>query len=190
MGLGFILVVCLYIGMFVAMLVMGIVVAIVAVATGSPAALATLLVVFGLILMCGTLYAEVRISLAFPLSFVRRDFIIGEAWRLSRGRFWTLFGAYFVLALLYSVLASLLLGLAIAPLVSELTQASQSPDAIRAAFQHELELVTGPSAVGIAVWLGFALLGGLALALFGGAVATAARDLLAGDPALAEPPRG
>jgi hypothetical protein len=184
MGLGFFLMVCLVIANIVAMLMMGIVVAIVAVASGSGAVAGLLLLAAYLVLMAATIYVEVRFSLAFPLTFVRGTFIIGEAWRLSRGRFWTLFGAYFVIMLLYMVLAAILFGVAIAPLVSELSQAPSTPEAVQLALQHQLERFTEPSPYTLGLAAAWALLGGLVIALFGGAAATAARDLLAGDPVL------
>ena len=39
----------------------------------------------------------VKLSLSFPLTLLRRRFVIGEAWTLTKGRFWTLFGAYFMI---------------------------------------------------------------------------------------------
>ncbi len=186
MGLAFVLAVCLGIGMFIAEFVLVILVLIVAFATGSGAVTGVLVLALVCALMCAILYAEVRLSLAFPLSFVRRNFIVGEAWRLSKGRFWTLFGAYFILWLLYALLAAILFGIAAAPLISELSQAPVTPEAIQLAFQHQLARAVALDPVFIGVILGSALLGGLMLALFGGAVATAARDLLAGDPALSD----
>jgi len=128
--------------------------------------------------MGATIYAEVRLSLAFPLTFVRRNFVIGEAWRLTKGRFWTLFGAYFVIWLLVMVLMAILVGLAVAPFFSELAQGGNTPEAARLAFQHEMEQFARVDAANVGFALGGALVSGLAIALFGGAVAIAARDLL------------
>jgi hypothetical protein len=151
--------------------------------------LAALLVCIGfLVLMAGTIYVEVRISLAFPLTFVRRNFIIGEAWRLSRGRFWTLFGAYFLIVLIHVALATLLFAFAFAPFFSELAQGGDAPEAVQLAVQHQFARFATIDATNAGLLLGAALLCGLGIALFGGAVATAARDLLAGDPALSEAP--
>ena len=81
--------------------------------------------------MGAMIYAEVRLSLAFPLTFMRRSFVIGEAWRLTRGRFWTLFGAYFIIGLVYMVLAGILFCFAFGPFFSEVAQGPNSPEAIR-----------------------------------------------------------
>jgi hypothetical protein len=147
--------------------------------------IALLALVEFVVLMCAMIYIEVRLSLAFPLTFLRRSFVVGEGWRLSKGRFWTLFGAYFIIGLVYMLLAAVLTGVALAPLFSELAQAGDTPDGIQLAMAHFMGGFATLDARNVGLLLGTALLGGLALALFGGAMATAARDLLAGDPALA-----
>jgi hypothetical protein len=181
-GLGFFLTVCLYIASFLAMLAMMIVVgiafAVTLAATGSPVVGILVLSIAMFALMGATIYAEVRLSLAFPLTFIRRNFVIGEAWRLTRGRFWTLFGAYFVIWFFVMVLMAIFFGLAVAPLFSELAQNGDTPEAIRLALQHHMERFTRIDAINVAFALGGALLSGLGIALFGGAVATAARDLV------------
>ena len=177
-GLGFFFTVCLYIGTFVAMLGMVIVIAIASVASGSPVVAGLLFLIGFLALMGAIIYVEVRFSLAFPLTFLRRSFIVGEAWRLSKGRFWTLFGAYFVIGIVYLALAAVLLIFAVAPFFSELAQSGNTPEAFQLAAQHQMERFVRIDASSVALWLGGALLSGISIALFGGAVATAARDLI------------
>jgi hypothetical protein len=188
-GLGLFLAVCIYIASILAMLAMMIVVgiafAITLAATGSPVVGILLLSIALLVLIGATIYAEVRLSLAFPLTFIRRSFVIGEAWQLTKGRFWTLFGAYFVIGLVQMVLATILFIFAFAPLISELAQGGNTPEAIQLAFQHQMERFVVVDARNVTLWLGATLLSGLGIALFG-AVATAARDLLVGDPALSK----
>lgn len=41
-------------------------------------------------------YLAVRLSLAGPATFVGKKLVIAPAWRLTRGRFWPLLGAYFL----------------------------------------------------------------------------------------------
>jgi hypothetical protein len=181
-GLGLFLSVCLGVAMVLAMLalmiVVGIVFAVTMAATGSPVVGVLFFIIAYFVLMGATIYAEVRLSLAFPLTFARRNFVIGEAWQLTRGRFWTLFGAFFVIWLFVMLLMTILLGLAVAPFVSELSQGPNTPEAIRLAFQHQMERFVRIDAANVGLALGGALLSGLGIALFGGAIATAARDLM------------
>lgn len=181
-GLGVFLSVCLSIAMVLAMIplmiVVGIVFAITVAATGSPLAGVLLIVIAYFALMGASIYVEVRLSLAFPLTFLRRSFVIGEAWRLTKGRFWTLFGAYFVIWLILMVPMVIFFGLAVAPFFSELAQNGSTPEGIQLAVQHHMERFTRIDAINVAFALGAALLSGLGIALFGGAVATAARDLV------------
>jgi hypothetical protein len=181
-GLGFFLAIAAYIAMFMVMLVVGIVVAVAAVASGSPAVAVLLVAIAFLGVFGAMIYAMVRLSLAFPLTFLRRQFVVGEAWRLSGNRFWTLFGAYLVIAVIQQLLSLVLMSFAAAPFFAELRQTGSSPEAVRLALQHAAARFTQPDATLFALAAAFALIAGLTLALFGGAMATAARDL-AGDPA-------
>jgi hypothetical protein len=184
-GVGLILAIGLSVGMFMAIMalaiVVGIVFAITMAATGSPVIGILLFAIAYIVLVGAMIYAEVRFSLAFPLTFMRREFAIGEAWRLTKGRFWTLFGAYFIIALLYMILAAILFTFAFGPFFSEVAQARNSPEAIQLAFQNQVALFSSINPTSVSLLLGGALLGGLTMALIGGAVATAARDL-APDP--------
>jgi len=180
-GVGMILAIGLSIGMFVALLalaiVVGIVFAITMAATGSPVIGIALFAIAYFVLLGAMIYAHVRFSLAFPLTFMRREFAIGEAWRLTKGRFWTLFGAYFTIGLLYMVLALILFTFAFGSFFSELAQAGNSPETVQLAFQNQVALFSSINPTSVSLLIGGVLLGGLTMALVGGAVATAARDL-------------
>ena len=67
------------------------------------AAIVSLIAIF-----CVILWAGVRISPCGPLTLYRKQVVIGPAWRLTRGAFWRLLGAYLLLAvaliLIYLVL--------------------------------------------------------------------------------------
>lgn len=56
-------------------------------------------------------WAEVRISLAGALTVLRGRIVLREAWATTRGRFWTLFGAYLLISLAYMVASILLAAL-------------------------------------------------------------------------------
>ncbi|HEY5711679.1 MAG TPA: hypothetical protein VIT38_07275 [Allosphingosinicella sp.] len=176
-ALGFFVMVCIYIGSFVASLVLILFGAILAFALGSPGAVVAVFLLCFLALMGAITYFEVRVSLAFPLTFLRGTFVFADAWRLTKGRFWTLFGAYFVIMLVYMLLASILLGVVVAPFFSALASAGDNQEAMQAAVSQEAAnlLTFGPRM--IAILGGAVVTTGLTIGLFGGAIATAARDL-------------
>jgi hypothetical protein len=75
-----------------------VVVVIVAVAGGGSdgAALALALAIALPAIICGFIYFAVRLSLASPLTFDTGRIDPMAAWRMTRGRFWPLLGAYFI----------------------------------------------------------------------------------------------
>ena len=176
-ALGFILIVGFYVGMFVAILVFGIVIAIIAATSGSAGLVALLAFLAFILLIAAAIYGMVRFSLAFPMTFVRREFAFGEGWRASKGRFWTLFGAYFVIALFQQVLMSIVMSFVFFSVFANVVPAENNPEAAQLAVQHLFEQFLGPA--GAALWLGMGAIGGLGITLFGGAMAAAVRDLVA-----------
>ena len=67
--------------------------------SGAFAGVILLVVLLFFPLAGGFIFLWTRISLAGPLTLLRRRIVIGEAWRLSRGHFWTLFGVYLLLGI-------------------------------------------------------------------------------------------
>ncbi|MBW3618257.1 MAG: hypothetical protein KY446_11045 [Proteobacteria bacterium] len=73
-----------------------------------------------LLILSALIFLSVRFSLALPATFAERRIRVFESWRLTKGRFWPLLGAYvlsFVLAFVVLLLA-LMIYLAIAALVA------------------------------------------------------------------------
>lgn len=90
LGLGVIFVV----GLFMAEIV---VVLVVALAAGvgfaaGPMVGGAIGVVLGLAAVCAVIWLQVRLSLTGAMTVLRHKIIIGDAWRATRGHFWTLFG--------------------------------------------------------------------------------------------------
>lgn len=67
---------------------------------GSPAAAQLLAGLLALAVFAGVVFVLVRLSLVYPLVLVRRGISIDDSWELTRGHFWSLFGAYVLLALI------------------------------------------------------------------------------------------
>lgn len=128
-----------------------------------------------LVLMAGVFatlaYFQVRFSLVFALTLRRRKIMIGESWTLTRGHFWTLFGAYFVLLLIVFASGAALFAVTAAPYLSSLAHAGVDPAALAAARQQQLAsqfgAVTPLMMVG---WAVGAVLGSIWIALGAGAV--------------------
>lgn len=104
-----------YIGVILVALVIG---AVGGIAGGEEAAGATALLIFlGVIAaLIGWLYAAVRFAPAAATSIARRRFAFFDAWKVSKGRFWALLGAFVLLILAY-IVASIVGGGIIAGLI-------------------------------------------------------------------------
>jgi hypothetical protein len=166
-----------YIGFVVLMMIVALIAGLLATAAGIAAVgiamVLAMLVAFGLFV-----WLEVRLCLAFPLTLLRRKIIIGESWRLTRGRFWTLFGAFLVLFLALLVLWMVVAGVTQGAYWSELMRSGMNPQAVQAAAARQAAAQLAFSPVMIVGLVCGGLVGGLTVALFGGAVATAVRLLV------------
>jgi hypothetical protein len=119
-----------------------------------------------------------RVSLSFPLTLMRRRFVVGEAWQLTVGRFRTLLGAYAVIfAVMFGL--SMLAGAATGQdFFYTLFQGPNSPDAQAAALRdYRLLRHDGPDAMMMLGWVLTAAVGTIGMTVWAGATATAAREL-------------
>jgi hypothetical protein len=164
------------IGYFIAAAILGVIMVAVGMASGAPGAMAPAAIIGVLIILCLLMFFWVRVSLAFPLTLMRRRFVLGEAWRLSRGHFWTLFGGYIVLILIVLGLAIIASFALQGSYWSQLMSGLTAPEAQRAArAQMEAQYTLGlPMLLTLALGI---VIGGLTIAFTGGSLATAARAL-------------
>lgn len=137
-----------------------------------------LLVIFGLMM-----FLWVRVSLAFPLTLLRRRIVLGEAWRLSRGHFWTLLGAYLVLMLIVFG-ASLAMSLLLQGGYWSHLMNGGATDPVAMRMQFEAQYSFGPTMI-FGLLFGV-VIGGVTIALTGGGLASAARALAGDHQAIAE----
>lgn len=147
-------------------------------------------VLFSFLFMIGVfavmIFFVVRFSLAFPLTLYRRKIVIGEAWTLSSGRFWSLFGAAFVIALIMMILNIAVSMFTMGSYFYDLMSAAGDPEAVALAAEAQAQSYAQFSPVVILSSLGTAIVAGLGVALTGGSVATAAKLLLADEDEDAE----
>lgn len=130
-----------------------------------------------IVLICACVYFLVRLSLMAPLSFLRQEFAFGEAWQLTKGRFWTLFGGYFVVGLVATAIALVGMIAFAWPLIAELNQVNFEPARIRDAFAAYAGRAGRFDAMILLGWVAVGLSSGIGIALYSGAAATATRDL-------------
>ncbi|MDH7975544.1 hypothetical protein QH494_25440 [Sphingomonas sp. AR_OL41] len=124
-------------------------------------------------------FLMVRLSLVSALTISRRKIIIGESWRLTKGHFWRLFGAYFVLGVMLFILYMVVLTFTIGPVLAQAFSHGFSQQAIQAFSQLQMQSqLGGLSLLTILSAIGNGLLVGLSYAIWGGAAATATQDLI------------
>jgi hypothetical protein len=152
-------------------------------AMGSQSSGGTVIVmIVGMIAMFTVmLYFIVRFSLAFPLTLHRGRITLGEAWRLSRGRFWTLFGAAVVITVLVSVLNMAVSLVTMGSYMFDVMAAAGNPEAAARAMESQTRSFGQLGPMMILSSLGGAIVAGLWVALSGGSIATAAKLLLADE---------
>jgi len=143
--------------------------------------------IIGIAIGCAFVWAAVRVSPAGPLTIVERKIDIGAAWRLSRGHFWTLFGAYFVIALIVLAFYLLVMAAQMGPILADMARPTD-PDAMRRVAEWQLgHLQFSVSMLIYAV--ASTLIYGVSVALQAGMTAIATRALL-GQRSQAQPPSG
>jgi hypothetical protein len=185
-GLGFFLGILFFVGYLVASLILGILFIAVGVGTGSPNAMIPFAIVGGLVVICLALFFWIKVSLAFPLTLMRRRFVLAEAWTLSRGHFWTLLGSYLLLSLImlaFVVLASLAMN---GTYWSQVIGGGMSSPGAREAARAQME---GQYALGLPLVLNVVvgtIIGGVSIAFTGGSAAIAARALASDQQGMAD----
>lgn len=112
----------------------------------------------------------VRLSLAGAFTVLCGRIVVREAWAATRGRFWSLFGAYPVILLAFVAVSLLALAVTYPALLSG--EAWLDPDDMLAVQQTLIADLFGPRAIALMV-VGAAM-NALLFALFFGAIATAA----------------
>jgi hypothetical protein len=170
--------VAFYAGLMVVTILMSLVMGILAAATHSVGTVGVILVFEFVAIIAFMIWFWTRFALAFPLTLMREKIIIGESWRITRGRFWTLFAAFLVIFLITLLLWSAASVVTSGSYFAQLARSAGDPAAIREAAQQQMARQFGQISVTMVIgWILSAAAGAIGIALWGGAAATAARAL-------------
>ncbi|WP_129790844.1 hypothetical protein [Sphingosinicella sp. CPCC 101087] len=173
MGLSLLLAVAFYAGFVIVAFAIGLM--FVGVGAGMNLAGSVLFIIVAIIaVLASVIWLQVRLSLVFALTFLRRRIVVVESWTLTRGRFWTLFGSYLVILLFLLMLWGVTAAVTAAPLLDSFMQADFDPEAMQAIAADRFGEF---SAMTLLSWLLGGLLGALGIALYAGATSTVVRDL-------------
>ncbi|WP_423605870.1 hypothetical protein [Sphingomonas sp. MS122] len=164
--------------LFLASMVLGLFVGGVAMSSQSPGLTVLLSFLVGLVVFGLAIYFVIRFSLAFPLTLHRGEFVIGEAWRLSRGHFWTLFGAALVVVVIGFILTMVVSMFSMGSYFADIVAAAGNPDATMLAAERQAERLGSFSVMMILQSIGGAVVAAVWVALSGGSAAAAARLLV------------
>ena len=164
---------------FVAMIVLVIAMVLIALGiaaifgAGSGASTGITILVAYVGMIVGSIWLQVRISLAGALTVLRGRVVVREAWRLTHGRFWTLFGVYFVIGFAFFAITFSLIATFNPQMMSAYAMGMQ-PQAMEAALARQADLYAdmfGPRMI-LMILVG-AVLNTVLVAIAFGAVATA-----------------
>ena len=177
-GLGLFLLILGYVGAIILSLVAGLVLVLIMTVAGvlSPVVAVGAIALAVLPAFC---WFAVRLSLAFPLTLLRGAITIAESWRLTRGRFWSLFGGFLLLYLIAMLLALGGAALTFGDYLADLLRAGYRMPALQLAMQNQLARQLGPiDAYMVLSWVAQGVAGAIGTALLGGGVAAAASHLV------------
>lgn len=166
-----------FVAVAVAVLAVVVVTAVLAYGTGAEGVAVAVAIISAILLWCAAIWVEVRLSLAFPLTLMRGRLVVGEAWQVTRGRFWTLFGAYLVGVLIVVVVSAVVFLPVMGGYFAESIRASGDPQRLNAVMQAQMTRMLHPGFGMIAIMVIGAAINAMAMALGGGMMAAAAVEL-------------
>lgn len=88
--------------------------------------MAMLIPIAGLAFVLGLIYAAVRMAPANATSVGLRRFAFFSAWKVSKDRFWALFGSYFLLTLGYLIVGLVVSSLSFGPLLAGIATSAKA----------------------------------------------------------------
>ena len=178
LALSIIFIIGFYVALVVVMVLLGLLVGVIGAATGSFAFAAVLMVVEFVAMFVLAIWFCTRFALAFPLTLLRGKIIIGESWRITRGRFWPLFASFLVVFLILILMIAIVSMVTNGGYFAQLARSGGDPVAVQQAAQQQMAEQFGAiNGKMIVRWVVSAIAGGLTVAIWGGTLATAAHEL-------------
>jgi len=162
----------LFVGGYIVALIIGGI----AIGIGYAAGGGMIAVVLGLILFCALVWVATRVSPAGAMTILERKVVIGPAWRLTRGAFWRLFGAYVVLTIAFIFVYGLVFSMQMGSILMDMAHPLDPEAAARVAQWQADQAHFSVRMVVVALVTG--LLGGFAFAFQAGMIAVATDQLL------------
>jgi hypothetical protein len=123
-------------------------------------------------------WLQVRLSPTIALTMIRQKIIIGEAWRLSHGHFWAMFGGFLVLGLILCVGYLAIVFAVVAPFVGDFSQGTRGMDTLAAIQQGNFASLGSFGFMMILGAVAIAIMAGIGIAFWSGGIATATAALL------------
>lgn len=162
----------LFLGGYIVMLIAGAILIGIGYAVGGGIVAAIL----GLVLFGAVVWAWTRVSPAGAMTILEHKVVIGPAWRLTRGAFWRLFGAYVLFGILILVVYGIVLSAEMGPILSDLAHPADPEAAARVAQWQADKAHLSVSLVVMSLVSG--VLGGFTFAFQAGMIAVATEQLL------------
>lgn len=173
-----ILILAFYLILALGGVVIGLVLGLLGTATGVESLSIVHIMIFGMVasaIVLGPLLGT-RFSLAGPLTLLDRKVIIGPSWRLTRGNFWRLLGAYLVIVLIVAILYIITSFFGTGPSLTDML--SPTDQAAEASLARSQEAALVLSFKSISMKAIASLIGGFGMALEAGVIGVAAQQLL------------
>jgi hypothetical protein len=178
-ALGLFLLILFYVGLILAGIVLTVITAVVVAAAGTGTAMFVAIGVDIAVLVIITCWLSLRFSLCFPLTLLRGTITISESWRLTRGRFWTLFGGFLPLYLLVFLVSIGIASVTMGAYFAEVARGGFTVQSLQAAGRSQMARQLRPIDMAMILgWIAGGIGAAFGVALQGGALATAARDLI------------
>lgn len=183
-GLGLVLMIGALLLEIVAIIAIALASAVVGAMAGEMAAFVTI-GLLSIVLLCGAIYVQLRLSLSGALTVMRGRIAIRDSWRMTRGHCWTLAGVFVTLGLLFLLAAIVAIAMTSPDLL--VAYARLDAQAVTAVAQQQIARQAAGLSAGMIVTMALSAAVTTILGVITcGAVATAALELGGAEPGEAD----